>query len=148
MIEPYETIDELVELIDRFGLNEAELTRGGFRVKLSRAAMARSEQEAPDPFVPALPIPRIPSLPSIPAGKGIPIESPMTGIFYASPSPDSPALAPVGSEIEVGQVIALIEAMKVFNEITSTVAGKVLSVHFAGASLVQAGDVLFLVDPR
>ena len=74
------------------------------------------------------------------------IESPMTGVFYRTPAPDEPSYVEVGDEIEEGQTIGLIEAMKVFSEVPSEVSGRVVDIPAAGGKLVQAGDVLVVVD--
>lgn len=74
--------------------------------------------------------------------KGTPITSPMTGIFYASPSPGADPYVKVGESVSAGQIIGLIEAMKVFNEITATVSGIVTDAPVSNGSLVNPGDVL------
>jgi len=74
------------------------------------------------------------------------ITSLMIGIFYRQPSPDSPPYIEIGDEIEVGQTIGLIEAMKVFSEVPSEVAGRVVAIPAESGKLVQEGDVLVVVD--
>lgn len=74
------------------------------------------------------------------------ITSPMIGVFYRRPSPDSPSFVEVGDMIEEGQTIGLIEAMKVFSEVPSEVAGRVVDIPVENAKLVQAEDVLVVVD--
>lgn len=74
------------------------------------------------------------------------IRSLMIGVFYRCPSPDSPPYIEVGDEIEVGQTIGLIEAMKVFSEVPSEVAGRVVSVPAETGKLVQQGEVLVVVE--
>lgn len=76
------------------------------------------------------------------------IESPMTGVFYRTPAPDQPMYVEVGDEIEEGQTIGLIEAMKVFSEVPSEVAGRVVEIPAASGKLVQAGDTLVVVDTK
>lgn len=76
------------------------------------------------------------------------IESPMTGVFYRTPAPDQPHYIEIGDEIEVGQMIGLIEAMKVFSEVPSEVSGIVVDIPAASGKLVQIGDVLAVVDTR
>lgn len=73
------------------------------------------------------------------------IESPMVGVFYRSPSPDAPPFVDVGDTIEVGQTVGLIEAMKIFNEIPSEVAGVVVDIPGQNGKLVQQGDPLVVV---
>ena len=74
------------------------------------------------------------------------IRSLMIGVFYRCPSPDSPPYIEVGDEIEVGQTIGLIEAMKVFSEVPSEVGGKVIAIPAESGKLVQQGDVLVVVE--
>lgn len=75
------------------------------------------------------------------------IESPMVGVFYRSSSPDSPSFVEIGDVIEVGQTIGLIEAMKVFSEIPSEVAGEVVDIPCENGKLVQQGQPLVVVRP-
>jgi acetyl-CoA carboxylase biotin carboxyl carrier protein len=75
------------------------------------------------------------------------VKSPIVGTFYRSSSPDKPPYAKVGDTIEVGQVVCIVEAMKLFNEIESEVAGKVVKVLIEDAQPVEYDQVLFLVEP-
>lgn len=76
------------------------------------------------------------------------ISAPMVGVFYRSPSPDAPHYIEVGDTIEIGQIIGLIEAMKVFSEIPSEVAGEVVEIPAANGKLVQQGDPLVIVKAK
>ena len=76
------------------------------------------------------------------------VAAPISGVFYASPSPDEPPYVQEGDEVEAGQVVALIEAMKVFNEIHAEVAGTVARVLVAAGHLVRAGQTLLLIRPH
>jgi acetyl-CoA carboxylase biotin carboxyl carrier protein len=76
------------------------------------------------------------------------IGSPMVGVFYRAPSPDAPSYIEVGDTIEVGQTIGLIEAMKVFSEIPSEVAGEVVELPVANGKLVQQGEPLVIVKVK
>ena len=71
----------------------------------------------------------------------------MIGTFYRSPSPDKPSFVEVGDEIKVGQTICIVEAMKLFNEIESEVAGKVVKICVDDASPVEYDQPLFIVEP-
>lgn len=75
------------------------------------------------------------------------VKSPMIGTFYRKPSPDKPAFAEVGASIKTGDVVCVIEAMKLFNEIESEVSGKIVKVLVDDASPVEFDQPLFLVDP-
>ena len=146
--EYHEKISELADLMEEFRLGEAKIeTDGltiGFRRRLS-AKVVSVESTVSDDLtgVSDLHEPEVADEPEAP--KGTPITSPMNGIFYASPSPSSPPFVKVGETISAGQVVGLIEAMKVFNEIPSTISGNVLKLVAETGSMVQPGDVLLYV---
>lgn len=71
----------------------------------------------------------------------------MVGVFYRAPSPSDPNFIEVGDKVEIGQTVALVEAMKVFNEITSEVAGTVVEIKAASADLVETGQTLITIRP-
>ncbi|HEX8981249.1 MAG TPA: biotin/lipoyl-containing protein [Ktedonobacterales bacterium] len=77
---------------------------------------------------------------------GIAILSPLTGVFYLSPSPSSAPFISVGQPVQAGQVVCIVEAMKVFNEIKAEVSGSVLSIVATNGQLVQKGEVLIRVQ--
>ena len=79
--------------------------------------------------------------------KGTQIKSPMIGTFYRSSSPDKPVFVNVGDEVKKGQVLCIIEAMKLFNEIESEVSGRIIKVLADDASPVEYDQPLFLVEP-
>lgn len=79
-------------------------------------------------------------------GNGAPVPSPMMGVFYDSPSPDEPAFVKPGDDVRVGQTIGLIEAMKVFSEVPSEIAGRVLEVAARNGDLVQLGQPLLYLE--
>jgi biotin carboxyl carrier protein len=84
---------------------------------------------------------------TIKVDKSIPIVAPLTGVYYTAASPTTPPFVSVGDIIHVGQVIALIEAMKVFNEITAEVTGRVVATTSANGTVVQKDDVLLRIEP-
>jgi acetyl-CoA carboxylase biotin carboxyl carrier protein len=154
----YEKIRELIALVERNGLTELAVEEDEFSVSIKvesgAAQVSAPAMAAPsDMHVEVQPIEMImgPAVESEPVEEGLPshhveITSPMIGVFYRKPSPDSPSFIEVGDEIEVGQTIGLIEAMKVFSEVPSEIAGHVVSVHAENGKLVQAGDLLVVVD--
>jgi len=75
----------------------------------------------------------------------VPIEAPMVGVFYRAPSPNDPNFVEVGDRVEVGQTVGLVEAMKVFNEITSEVEGIVTEIRVQSSELVETGGTLMLI---
>lgn len=145
-----EQITQLADLIDEFGLDEAKLEGDGWYVELSKysrrgvpaAAPTMADLAATSDRPPRRPAKREPPRE---APQGIPVTSPMTGIYYASPSPGRPPFVKVGDVVSPGQVVGLIEAMKVFNEITATVGGTVASTPVADGQLVQPGEVLLTI---
>lgn len=80
-------------------------------------------------------------------GKYVEIRSPIVGTFYRSPSPEKPPYIKVGDVIEEGQVVCIVEAMKLFNEIESEIGGKIVKVLVEDAQPVEYDQVLFLVEP-
>jgi acetyl-CoA carboxylase biotin carboxyl carrier protein len=144
-------IDDVAGLIDEFGLSHVELTYPTFRVAFGKSlpsAPAISavsahephdssdyEEEEDEAVVP------------LQASLGIPVTSPMTGIFYSRSNPGAPAFVQEGATVNAGQVVCLIEAMKVFNEITAPASGTVGRIGPKDGEVVQPGDVLITVLP-
>ncbi|HEV2235777.1 MAG TPA: biotin/lipoyl-containing protein [Ktedonobacterales bacterium] len=85
--------------------------------------------------------------PAAPADSSVAIVAPLTGVFYPAASPTSPPFVQVGDAVQAGQTVCIVEAMKVFNEITSEVAGTVKSVQAQFGQLVHAGEALIRVQP-
>ncbi len=83
---------------------------------------------------------------SEPAKKGTPITSPMVGTFYKSPSPDADAFVSVGQSIKTGDVVCIVEAMKMMNEIKSEISGKVVEICVEDGQPVEFGQVLMYVE--
>ena len=147
-------IDRLAELLQRSDLLELEVESGGTGLILRKAvAQSASAPAAPVSAAgvvsPALSsggeaagAGREPPVPATPS-----VKAPLTGIFYASPAPGSAPYVQVGGELAVGQVIGLIEAMKLFNEIKSDLAGRVLRVLPESGALVKAKQPLIEVEP-
>ena len=143
-------IDDLAELIEEYGLESASLRGGDWKVSFDKnmpatgAVFAAPLSGAAGESAPA-PKPRAEK--KKPEGpRGTPISSPMMGIFYSSPSPGAPQFCKEGDPVSAGDVVGLIEAMKVFNEITSTVSGRVAKVCVENGQLVQPGDPLVYVE--
>lgn len=135
-------IDHLGSLLERSDLSELEVEAGETSIRLRRA------EEAPHGPLPADATP--PARPDGEVAEAGPrvhrVVAPLTGIFYAAPTPDAPPFVNVGVEVVVGHVIGLIEAMKLFNEIKSDVAGRVLRVFAESGQLVKAKDPLIEVS--
>jgi acetyl-CoA carboxylase biotin carboxyl carrier protein len=85
---------------------------------------------------------------TIEPAEGVPIKAPLAGVLYTRPSPEEPPFVAVGDPVEPGQVVALIETMKLFNEVAADVAGDVISLAVAEGDLVEAGQPLLFLRPR
>ncbi len=85
---------------------------------------------------------------SVPEGKYVEFKSPMVGTFYRSAGPDKPPFVQVGDQVNKGQTVCIIEAMKLFNEIESELNGKIVKVMVDDATPVEYDQVLFLIDPK
>jgi acetyl-CoA carboxylase biotin carboxyl carrier protein len=144
-------VDRLAAVLDRSDLSELEVEAGGTALVLRKpsaiagagtvaAAAASPAAPSDSPDAPAAaPSDRAPTRPSI--------KAPLTGIYYSSPSPGSPPYLTAGGEVSVGQVIGLIEAMKLFNEIKSDLAGRVVRLVAENGQLVKAKQPLVEVEP-
>jgi acetyl-CoA carboxylase biotin carboxyl carrier protein len=138
-------IDRLAAMVDDAGLSELEVEVGGTVVALrSPAALAMSAAAPPATAVAGSAIggPGPDETPRSPT-----VRAPLTGIWYASPTPGSAPYVSVGAEIGAGQVIGLIEAMKLFNEIKSDLAGRVTRIMAENGQLVKARQSLIEVEP-
>ena len=142
-------VDRLAVLLERSELTELEVEAGETGLILRKAAAIRSSSGAdPGQAVPVGPAPPPAGGPEASAEVARPsVKAPLTGIFYASPAPGSANYVQVGGEVAVGQVIGLIEAMKLFNEIKSDLAGRVVRVVAESGQLVKARQPLVEVDP-
>jgi len=146
--EMKERIDELADLMGQFKLAEAELEVDGFRVAFKRKTAPKTVSVAAEAVQAAefvehdhddVDVPEV-ALDSKPSGT--PVASPMTGIYYSAPSPGSAPFVKEGDAVSAGQVIGLIEAMKVFNEIPAPTSGIVQNLVVESGQLVNFGDPL------
>jgi acetyl-CoA carboxylase biotin carboxyl carrier protein len=164
----------LVEAMENSSIGELELTEGGTRIQIKRAsAVTPTVLTAPAPSFPSFPPGVMPAPAGFPAPAGQPIGggnhapaagasgkraprtqdtsvavvSPLTGVYYSASSPTSDPFVKVGETVQVGQVVAIVEAMKVFNEVKSEVSGKVVAIPAKNGELVQKGDPLVRIQP-
>jgi acetyl-CoA carboxylase biotin carboxyl carrier protein len=135
-------VAELLERLAHAEVSELEVKRGGVRVRVAKDA-ARVASVAPaaaaGPHAPAASAAPVKELPTV--------NAPLTGIFYRASSPQTEAFVQVGSAVNAGDVIGLIEAMKLFNEIRSTASGKVRRIFAENGQLVRAHQPLLEVEP-
>jgi acetyl-CoA carboxylase biotin carboxyl carrier protein len=150
-------IKEMVALMKENDLTELELEREGLKIRLSRG-FSQSASNVVIERVSGQPAPaQIPMANETQAAQaaqqaqnsagGTEIKAPMVGTFYRSPSPDASPFVEVGSTVEIGQVVCIIEAMKLMNEIKSEVRGTIKSINVENADPIEFGQVLFVIDP-
>jgi len=138
-------VEDLIHALEGTTIGELELTEAGTEIIIRRR---------PDMMM--TPIPNLQlGMPSAPGSAGrvtradssVAVVAPLTGVYYAAPSPTSPPFVAVGDLVEIGQAVALVEAMKVFNEIQAEVAGRVTALVATNGNVVQRGDVLMRIEP-
>lgn len=172
----FEQIKELIELVAGHRMSGVEVERAGFRLKVDGYKPAESVQMAAAPapapmrvetapvVAPVAAVPMAAPAPapapapaaaepaaandegSLPAGAQI-VESPIVGTFYRSPNPEAPAFVEVGARVSKGQVLCIVEAMKLMNEIESDVEGEVVAIFPENAQPVEFGERLFAIKP-
>ena len=148
-------IKELIQLVVESGIAELELQRGDERVRIRR--ILGQEIAAPMP----MPAPRpatvvetaqpvaAPSAPApLPAASEHIVKSPIVGTYYESPKPGDPPFVKVGDAVEPGQVLCIIESMKLMNEIESEIAGTAVAKLMESGRPVEYGEALFAIRPR
>ena len=154
-------IQNLIKFVAKSGASEVKLETGDVKITIktgqdSETTIVQQMPVAAAPVMPAAPVPSVPAQPAVEAvtpaksadeSKYITIKSPIIGTFYRKPSPDKPVFIEVGSDIKEGDVLCVIEAMKLFNEIESEVSGKIVKVLVDDASPVEFDQPLFMVDP-
>ncbi len=140
-------LKELITLMNEHQLVELELEREGMKVRLRKGGAGEEGTVVVEriPSVRAQAPGTIP-IPVSAKPAGLEIKSPMVGTFYRAPAPDSPPFAEVGQEIEPGQVLCIIEAMKLMNEIKSEVKGRILQIPVENGQPVEFGQVLFIIE--
>ncbi len=147
-------IKEMINLMNENGLVELEVEKEDMRIRLKKTASGIEGFNAPV-LLERQSIPPAASqrqaaaeqTPAQPSVKTVEIKSPMVGTFYRAPSPESPAYVEVGQTIEPGQVICIVEAMKLMNEIKSEIRGKILEILVDNAEPVEFGQPIFLIEP-
>jgi acetyl-CoA carboxylase biotin carboxyl carrier protein len=142
----FDKIKKLITLVEKNGLSELSVEEDNFSVTI--------KAESAEPHVTtssASPISegheeQVQQPEEVPAESHFQIKSPMIGVFYRRPSPDSLPFVEVGDQVEFGQTIGLIEAMKVFSEVPSEVDGIIVAMPVDNGKLVHQGDVLAVID--
>lgn len=142
-------IKDMINLMNENGLTEIEIEKEGVRIKLRKGSggIERAVEFVPAPQGAAQS--EKPAAGSEKAEKKntLDVKSPMVGTFYRAASPESPPYVNMGDTISPGQVICIIEAMKLMNEIKSEVKGKIVDIQVDNAEPVEFGQILFVVEP-
>jgi oxaloacetate decarboxylase alpha subunit len=148
--EAFRLIEEMLQLMESRGLVELEMEHQGLRIRLKKAVSSPTPQVVE--YVTGLPQPAAAASPkagqAAEEGHRVIIKSPMVGTFYRAPAPDAPPFVEVGQDLDVGQVVCIIEAMKLMNEIKSEVAGRITDILVQNGDPVEFGQPLFAVEPR
>jgi acetyl-CoA carboxylase biotin carboxyl carrier protein len=148
-------IKKLIELLEESGIAEIEIKEGEEAVRISRMPAGALVAHAVAPPAAQLPAAGAPAAAAgTPAALEAPkpkpnehvITAPMVGTFYASPSPGAKPFVEIGDEIKVGQVLCIIEAMKMMNQIEADKAGRITSVMASNGDPVEFGQPLFVVE--
>jgi acetyl-CoA carboxylase biotin carboxyl carrier protein len=137
------TPEQVVELAARHNLAELEIEQGGVRIRVVR-------EHAPSAAAPSRVEPAVAVTPESSSADAhlVAIEAPMVGTFYRAPAPDAAAFVAEGDLVKEGQVLCVIEAMKLMNEIEAKAAGRIARVLVENAQPVEYGQPLFLLEPR
>ena len=161
-------IKELIEFLKEQDIAEFELERGDVKVRIKRAGQGHASASQDTRFIavqtpavvgaeiaagPASPASAAPSAPKEAAApapeEGLhTVRSPIVGTFYEAPSPGAPPFVKAGDVVEVGQVLCIVEAMKLMNEIESDVAGEITKKLVTNGQPIEYGQELFVIRPR
>jgi oxaloacetate decarboxylase alpha subunit len=152
-------LKELIEILKNTDISEIEIERSGVKVRVRKGgdvtyhpAMPRMEYPPAAIVAPAVPEAAAqPAPPEKPAeqtkSNQIKITSPIVGTFYRASSPDKPPYVDVGDTVKKGQVVCIIEAMKLMNEIESETSGKIVQILVENGQPVEYGQPLFIIEP-
>jgi acetyl-CoA carboxylase biotin carboxyl carrier protein len=138
-------IKELIQLVLDSGIAELEIERGEDRVRIRRTLDSAT---APSPGTVVETAQPAPAAAPAPAASEHIVKSPIVGTFYESPKPGDPPFVKVGDSVEPGQVVCIIESMKLMNEIESEIAGTVVAKLMETGRPVEYGEALFAIRPR
>jgi acetyl-CoA carboxylase biotin carboxyl carrier protein len=152
-------IESLIKFVQTSGVAEVSLEQKDFKLTIRTSHGSTTVVAHAPQVISAAPVHHAPSAPSsalsaaetqkaAEESKYVTIKSPMIGTFYRSSSPDKPVFVNVGDTIKQGQVLCIIEAMKLFNEIESEISGKIVKVLVDNSTPVEYDQPLFLVEPK
>ncbi|MDJ0893466.1 MAG: acetyl-CoA carboxylase biotin carboxyl carrier protein [Gammaproteobacteria bacterium] len=152
-------IKKLIELLDESGVAEIEIQEGEESVRISRHCAPAPVTAGVPAAAPTTPVAAVAPAPAAPSesqetaaseGEALPpghvVKSPMVGTFYRSPSPGAKSFVEVGSQVEVGDVLCIIEAMKILNQIEADVAGVIKAIPGENGQPVEYGQPIFVIE--
>jgi len=146
-------IQDLIDLLRRNNLTELELERQGVRIRVRHEVGVKTVTASMQESTPSTP--QQPSQPAATTGPSaeetagmVTIASPIVGTFYRSPSPDADPYVEEGDFVKKGQVLCIVEAMKLMNEIESETDGRIVKILAESTKSVEYGQALFLIDPK
>ncbi len=150
-----EDLKEILRLIKREGITEFELEKDGVRVRIKKPSQPIAESPVAAASGAAGPAPkagpaevRLAASAPEPEDSGLTVvKSPIVGTFYRSSDPEADAFVEVGDSVKVGQVLCIVEAMKLMNEIEAETAGEIVEIHLESGQPVQYGQTLFSLRP-
>lgn len=144
-------VRELLRLICQTDITELSLERGEAKIHVKRTLYGTPAGSPLGSAAPAMvataPVAASPAADVFAAPAGTPITSPMVGTFYASPSPKDPPYVKVGDEVHPGDVVGIVEAMKMMNEIECEIHGRVTAIQVENAQPVEYGQLLMTITP-
>jgi len=150
-------IKEMLSLMSENNLVELEIEKDGMKVRLKKSSPGSEQYSGPIVIerekmsslgsVQSAGKAEAPQVPEPPSIKTVEIKAPMVGTFYRAPSPEAPPYVEAGQVIEPGQVVCIIEAMKLMNEIKAEIRGKVVEVLVENAEPVEYGQSMFTIEP-
>src|SRR5258708_34911858 len=142
-------VEDLIRVLEGSTVGELELVEAGTEIIIRRRPNLVMTPPNPQMGIAPADIAPLAGAPGrlTREDRSLPIIAPLTGVYYATPSPEEPPFVAVGDVVSAGQVVALIEAMKVFNEVQAEVAGRVTTIVAVNGNVVQKGDVLLRIEP-
>ena len=138
-------IKKLMELVESHGITEIEISEGGQSIRMSRLTAPAAQPAAPAQVPVQAAEPPGAERPDT-ASAGHEVASPMVGTFYSQPAPGAKPFVDLGSRVEVGDTLCIVEAMKMMNPIEADVDGTVVSILAENGAPVEFGQVLFLIE--
>jgi acetyl-CoA carboxylase biotin carboxyl carrier protein len=145
-------VKKLIELLEESGISELEISEGEESVRISRHPRMAVQAPMAATMPMAVAAPLAPATPATAAGEHKPrnddstVTSPMVGTYYSASAPGAKAFVEIGSEIKIGQILCIIEAMKMMNQIESDKAGRVTAILAKNGEPVEFGQPLFIIE--